>query len=121
VSVFAEFTPSSSPALRRFVQVGRLEGLSFLVLVLVAMPLKYLAGWPVAVKYVGWVHGLLFVVFCAALLGAARAERWNFLRLAVAFSSGFVPGGAWLFEHFFLDRWAATAPAQPTPTKSVRN
>jgi integral membrane protein len=108
MSVLSDFSPSRSSALRRFVQVSRLEGLSFLVLLLVAMPLKYLAGWPTAVKYVGWIHGLLFVVFCASLLSAARAERWSIFRLTVAFVSGFVPFGPWLLEHFFLNRWHPT-------------
>ena len=44
--------------LRRFSLV---EGISTLVLFLVAMPLKYVLGYPMAVTYVGWVHGVLFV------------------------------------------------------------
>ena len=42
--------------LRRFSLV---EGISTLVLFLVAMPLKYVLGYPMAVTYVGWVHGVL--------------------------------------------------------------
>ena len=39
------------------------EGVSFLVLLLVAMPLKYLANMPMAVTIVGGLHGILFVAF----------------------------------------------------------
>jgi integral membrane protein len=42
-------------------RVGKLEAISFLVLLAVGMPLKYLAGIPLAVKICGWIHGLLFV------------------------------------------------------------
>ncbi|MBF9224019.1 DUF3817 domain-containing protein [Hymenobacter ruricola] len=48
--------------------VAILEGVSFLVLLLVAMPLKYLAGQPQAVRPVGMAHGLLFVLYCFLLI-----------------------------------------------------
>lgn len=44
--------------LRRFSMV---EGVSTLVLFFIAMPLKYVLGYPMAVTYIGWVHGFLFV------------------------------------------------------------
>ena len=44
--------------------VGRLEGVSFLLLLGVAMPLKYLGDMPVATKIVGWPHGMLFILYC---------------------------------------------------------
>ena len=60
---------TSSPiALLR--KVGKIEGISFLVLLLVAMPLKYLADLPMAVRIVGWIHGLLFMWFCWVLYNA---------------------------------------------------
>ena len=58
-------TTNPIPLLRA---AGLAEAVSFLVLLGVAMPLKYLAGMPQAVKVVGWAHGLLFMGFCAALL-----------------------------------------------------
>jgi integral membrane protein len=51
--------------------IAFVEGLSYLVLLGVAMPLKYLAGMPLAVRVVGSLHGLLFV-----LLMLAIAEGW---------------------------------------------
>lgn len=41
--------------------------ISFLVLLFVAMPLKYAAGIPEAVKYTGWAHGILFILYVAFL------------------------------------------------------
>jgi integral membrane protein len=63
------------------------------------MPLKYLAGRPEAVMFVGWVHGLLFVLFVAALAHAAVACRWPLVRIAGAFVASLVPFGT-----FVLDR-----------------
>jgi integral membrane protein len=42
---------------------GMIEAMSFLILLFVAMPLKYAAGKPEAVLYVGWVHGVLFIAY----------------------------------------------------------
>ena len=47
--------------LRRFRTIGIAEGISFLVLLLIAMPMKYFLKIPEAVKIVGWMHGALFV------------------------------------------------------------
>ena len=51
------------------------EAVSYLVLLFIAMPLKYMVGIPVAVKVVGSIHGLLFVVFGVAWLRVGRPPR----------------------------------------------
>ena len=55
-------------AIGRLRFVGLLEGVSLLVLLGIAMPLKYLANQPDAVKLVGWAHGVLFVLFVVLVL-----------------------------------------------------
>ena len=79
--------------------VAFLEGMSFLVLLFVAMPLKYMLGLPIAVRVVGSIHGLLFVMFVAALVRVAFARRWPLRRSALAFGASCVPFGT-----FVLDR-----------------
>lgn len=79
--------------------VGFAEGVSYLLLLGLAMPLKYLAGLPSAVTYVGWAHGMLFVLFVAAVAVAARARRWGFGRVAKALVASLLPFGT-----FVLDR-----------------
>jgi len=78
--------------------IAILEGISFLILLGIAMPLKYLGGIDTAVKLVGWAHGLLFILFCAALLIAARAARWHPLRAATVFAAALVPFGPFLID-----------------------
>ncbi len=78
--------------------VAFVEGWSYLLLLGVAMPLKYLAGLPLAVSIVGAVHGLLFVGFCAALLQAMLAARWSILRAGLVFLSSLVPFGTFLID-----------------------
>ncbi|MEZ5434860.1 MAG: DUF3817 domain-containing protein [Verrucomicrobiales bacterium] len=74
------------------------EAVSFLVLLFIAMPLKYLAAQPMAVRYVGWCHGILFILFCGALLRAHLAAKWPLAWTAGLFIAGLLP-----FVPFFLD------------------
>ena len=97
-------------ALRQLRLVAILEGLSYLLLLFIAMPLKYLAGLPLAVRVVGSAHGLLFVLFLAALLRAAVARRWSLGRASLAFVSSVVPFGTFVFDRS-LQREIATTPA----------
>jgi integral membrane protein len=79
-------------------QVARVEAVSFLVLLCVAMPLKYFAGMPLAVKIVGWIHGLLFVIFCVALLRALLAARWPLGRAVMLFVAALLPFGPFVVD-----------------------
>ena len=79
--------------------VGIAEGFSFLILLLIAMPLKYGFGYPLAVKYVGWAHGLLFILYIMAVIAAIKAMRWGFKGVAVALIASLLPAGT-----FVLDR-----------------
>lgn len=79
--------------------IGLLEGLSFLLLLFVAMPLKYWAGMPIFVRVMGMAHGVLFVAFVVALIQAAIDHGWPLLRSVLAFLSSLVPFGT-----FALDR-----------------
>ena len=85
--------------LQNFRIVAFLEGMSFVVLLFVAMPLKYMLDLPIAVRVVGSIHGLLFVIFVAALVRVAFERRWPLRRSAVAFVASCVPFGT-----FVLDR-----------------
>lgn len=85
-------------SLRLFRLVAYIEGLSFVLLVFVAMPLKYWADFPLAVRVLGTVHGALFVAFIVLLARAASELAWPKKRWAVAFSSSLVPFGTFAFD-----------------------
>jgi len=83
--------------LSRLRQIGDIEGVSYLLLLGVAMPIKYLAGQPKAVTIVGGIHGFLFMAFGRALIDVWRRERWSFGKVVIAFISSLVPFGTfWL-------------------------
>jgi integral membrane protein len=85
-------------ALRQLRLVAWVEGLSFVLLLFVAMPLKYMAGMPLAVRIAGSVHGILFLLFIAALYRVASEREWPIRRSAVAFLSSIVPFGTFVFD-----------------------
>ncbi|MCU0399360.1 MAG: DUF3817 domain-containing protein [Cyclobacteriaceae bacterium] len=56
-------------------------------LLLIAMPLKYYFDLPMAVKVTGWIHGVLFMLYIAAVLFAIKAMAWNWFSVLVALAA----------------------------------
>jgi len=79
-------------------QIGKIEAISFLILLGVAMPLKYFADLPLAVKVVGWAHGVLFVVFVGALARARLVGRLPVPLCALAFLASLLPFGPFVVD-----------------------
>jgi len=92
-----------------FLWVARLEGLSLLLLMGVAMPLKYGLGWSHATQVPGWAHGVLFVAYVVLLAAVGLKARWSVARLAMGFVASFLPFGTFIFERSLGDEEAATA------------
>jgi integral membrane protein len=78
--------------------IGISEGISFLVLLLIAMPLKYYFGLPLAVKIAGWVHGILFIAYVAAVCFCIQAMRWNWFSVLVALGAALLPLGTFVLD-----------------------
>lgn len=97
-------------AIHRLRVMGLIEGISFLVLLGIAMPLKYFGDMPEAVKVVGWAHGLLFIGFVVLLMMATILADWSLRRGAVFFIAALVPFGPFLVDRH-LRRYAVEAAA----------
>jgi integral membrane protein len=93
--------PSLATPLGRFRLISLIEGISYVVLMGIAMPLKYVAGKGEAVRLVGTIHGGLFVLFSLALLHVAIVERWMRRSTATAMLAALLPLGAFWLEHQF--------------------
>ena len=78
--------------------IGMIEGVSFLMLLGVAMPLKYFANLPEAVRLVGWVHGILFIGFLVALMLARDAMGWSFRWTALVLLAALLPFGPFVID-----------------------
>lgn len=90
--------PRTSP-IDRLRLASILDGISYLILLGIAMPLKYLADLPLAVRIVGSLHGFLFLALCACLLEVLVRKRLSFGWCVVVFLCALFP-----FAPFFLDR-----------------
>jgi integral membrane protein len=78
--------------------VGIIEGISYVLLLGVAMPLKYVADMPLAVRIAGSAHGLLFVLFVVVLVWEVVRGRWSFERASMAFGASLVPFGTFIMD-----------------------
>lgn len=79
--------------------VSLTEGCSFLILLFIAMPLKYGFGYELAVKYTGWAHGVLFILLGTLLLAAMCFRALPFKTACIAGIASLLPAGP-----FFADR-----------------
>jgi integral membrane protein len=82
-----------------FRKVAVAEGLSYILLIFIAMPLKYWADMPLAVKYTGWAHGLLFVLYGMCLIMAWQERKWKFGKVVFIFVASLLP-----FAPFIVDK-----------------
>jgi len=79
--------------------ISFLDGVSYLILVGIAMPLKYLADIPTAVRIPGMIHGVLFILLCLALLVVLITRKLPFRWGVITFICALLP-----LAPFFLDR-----------------
>lgn len=84
--------------LNQFRKIAFWEGISFIVLMFIAMPLKYWADFPLAVKYTGWAHGVLFILYGVWLIRVKEAYNWNLKRQAAAMIAALLPFGTFILE-----------------------
>lgn len=90
--------------LSRFRTIAITEGISFLVLLFVAMPLKYFAGYPEAVLVVGWLHGILFIAYMLSGLEVRKALNWDRKKVAFAVLAAFIPFGPFILDKNLLQK-----------------
>lgn len=81
-----------------FRKIALAEGVSFLVLLLIAMPLKYMADYPIAVTVAGGIHGILFILFIIWAWWVKTEYGKNFGWLAKAFLASILPFGTFVME-----------------------
>ena len=101
-------TAGARAALERLRLVGKIEAVSFLTLLCIAMPLKYAAGMPIAVKVVGWAHGVLFILFVASLWGARKQAQLPLRLSALVFIAALLPFGPFVIDRR-LEQFAHSA------------
>lgn len=82
-----------------FKKVAIAEGISYILLIFIAVPLKHFANMPLAVRYTGWVHGMLFVLYVAFVFMCMSEYKWKIGKTALIFLASLLP-----FAPFYVDK-----------------
>ncbi len=83
-------------SVKKFGQINSIEGYSYLLLLFIAMPMKYVFGYPIAVKIAGMIHGVLFIIFSLLLIKAWQESKWAFSENIIFFIASLIPFGTFL-------------------------
>jgi integral membrane protein len=78
--------------------LGNIEGISYLLLLGVAMPMKYYFEMPMAVKITGMAHGVLFVAYCLLLVACMKKFNWSLKFGAYLFIATLIPFGTFVTD-----------------------
>jgi integral membrane protein len=84
--------------IRVFRWIALAEGISFLILLFVAMPMKYFMGMPEVVRVVGSTHGVLFLLYVGVLARIHFTQRWPFMFSLYALIASVVPFGTFMLD-----------------------
>ena len=90
------------PELKRFKFINKIEGISFLILLFVAMPLKYNFGYPIATKIAGMAHGLLVFAFIYQIIEAKKEANLTWKEIGTYSILSLIPFGS-----FYTDKLIA--------------
>jgi len=97
-------TKAQEFALKKLTIMGYLEGTSFLLLLGIAMPLKYMMDMPEMVSYVGPVHGVLFIAYIVVLFITAHKIKMPLWALPAGVLGSFLPFGPFVFDYVLKKR-----------------
>ncbi|TKH41528.1 DUF3817 domain-containing protein [Paenibacillus sp. FSL R10-2782] len=105
-------------AFKTFGVIGNIEAISYLLLVCIAMPLKYAAGMPQMVRWVGMIHGILFVTYVVAIVVMLILRKLSVLQGLVALIASLLPFGPFIFDRKVLKK-AEVRDNGATPVKAT--
>jgi integral membrane protein len=86
-------------AVRRYRAMAYVVGTALVVLVFIAMPIKYIGGHPTMSSIVSPIHGFLYMVYLVCAFDLYRRATWPLSRMVVMVAAGLVP-----FLAFFIER-----------------
>ena len=99
--------------LKKFRLIKKIEGISFIILLFIAMPMKYSFGYPMATKIVGMLHGLLVFAFIYQIIEAKKEAGFTLKETALYSILSLIPFGS-----FYTDKLLAKKMPQEAPIKS---
>ena len=94
----------SDTSVKVFRWISILEAVSFLLLLFIAMPLKYIWGMPEYVRVVGMAHGVLFILYLLGGYWMYEKLNWSVKILLIVFLSSVLPFGPFVVEKKYLPK-----------------
>ena len=82
--------------------ISYLEGISYILLLFIAVPIKYYANDPSLVKLLGMPHGLLFVAYVILSIVNSKKHNWNFIKTVVVLISSIIPFGTFYVDYKYF-------------------
>lgn len=101
-------TTSDAGLVKRLRLVGFVEGTTLIVLVFVAVPLKYLAGWPTGTALMGPIHGASFLLYIVTLIEVSSSRLLNRAETIRTFAACMVPFGPFLNDGLMRQKLGRT-------------
>ncbi|MEM5564768.1 DUF3817 domain-containing protein [Psychroserpens sp. AS72] len=88
--------------LNSFRIVAILEGVSYILLLFIATPIKYLADNPMFVKLLGMPHGVLFLAYIVLAIMVGLELKWKTKTLLIVLLASIIPFGTFYIEKKYL-------------------
>lgn len=82
--------------------IAILEGVSFILLLGIAVPLKYIYGYTEATKEIGMAHGILFMLYCVMIIPAKEKFNWSLKHSFMAFIASLLPFGTFIADYVWF-------------------
>ncbi|MEA1914113.1 MAG: DUF3817 domain-containing protein [Campylobacterota bacterium] len=86
-----------------FRQIVNIEGWSFLILLFIAMPMKYMMGYPLATKIVGMIHGVLFIYYIIMQFKSSQKYGWTLAQNLKYFIASLIPFGTFYIKNELIE------------------
>ncbi|WP_298708416.1 DUF3817 domain-containing protein [Chitinophaga sp.] len=91
-------------SIKRFRIIAWLEGLSYLAIIFISMPLKYFFDEPWLNKQLGMAHGLLFVLYVVLVIELKMVLQWSMKKTAIALAASVIPFGTFFLNEKWIHR-----------------
>jgi integral membrane protein len=88
--------------LNSFRVVALLEGVSFILLLFIATPIKKWAHNPMFVELLGMPHGILFLVYIVLAIMVGKKLKWNTKTLVIVLVASLIPFGTFYIDNKYL-------------------
>ena len=89
--------------LKTFKIVALLEGISFIIMMLVGMPLKYIGGNDILIKKLGMPHGILFMAYVVIAILIYSQMKWTIKDLLIVLACSLIPFGTFWMDKKYLN------------------